>query len=113
MDESYLLVAARYVEMNPVAAGIVERPEEYPWSSASAHLMAHDDKLMKAQPLLSMVGNWRAFLSLSSEDEITTLRKHERSGRPLGKETFIDKVEALLERSLRPQKPGPKQTLNN
>lgn len=109
MDESYLLAAARYVEMNPVAAGIVERPDQYTWSSAQAHLLAQNDKLVKVEPLLSMVGNWSDFLTLSSEDEMTTFRKHERSGRPLGQEAFIDNVEALLERTLRPQKPGPKQ----
>lgn len=109
MDESYLLAAARYVEMNPVAAGIVLRPEEYAWSSSQAHLMAQDDKLVKVEPLLSMVSNWRDFLSLSTEEELTTFRKHERSGRPLGQETFVDQIEAMLERTLRPQKPGPKQ----
>jgi len=83
--------------------------DDYPWSSARAHLMAQDDKLIKAEPLLSMVGNWRDFLSLSSEEELSTFRKHERSGRPLGQEEFVDHIEALLERTLRPQKPGPKQ----
>ncbi|MDO9079874.1 MAG: transposase [Desulfuromonadales bacterium] len=38
MDEGHLVSAARYVEMNPVAAGIVASPEDYPWSSARAHL---------------------------------------------------------------------------
>jgi putative transposase len=56
-----------------------------------------------------MIGNWIDFLSLSSEEEMTTFRKHERSGRPLGQEVFVDQIEALLERTLRPQKPGPKQ----
>jgi len=95
--------------MNPVAAGIVARPEEYPWSSAQAHLMAQDDKLVRVEPLLSMVGDWSDFLMLPPEDDMTTFRKHERSGRPLGQEAFIDHIEVLLERTLRPQKPGPKQ----
>ena len=89
MDESYLLATARYVEMNPVASGIVARPEEYPWSSAQAHLMARDDKLVRVEPLLSMVGDWSDFLMLPPEDDMTTFRKHERSGRPLGQEAFI------------------------
>ena len=113
MDESHLLAVARYVEMNPVAAGIVAHPDEYPWSSAHAHLTAQDDKLVKANPLLSMVENWRDFLTLSSEDEKRTFAKHEHSGRPLGHEMFIDKVESLLERKLRPQKPGPKKSSAN
>lgn len=109
MDESYLLAAARYVEMNPVAAGLVSQPDEYPWSSARAHLAAQDDRLTKVEPLLSMVGNWKEFLALSTATEMDTLRKHERSGRPLGKETFVDQMETLLARTLRPQKPGPKR----
>lgn len=45
LGESYLLAAAKYVEMNPVAAGLVEKPGEYPWSSARAHLAGEDDHL--------------------------------------------------------------------
>ena len=109
MDEGHLVAAVRYVEMNPVAAGLVVSPEDYPWSSARAHLLAQDDKLVKVEPLLSIIGNWRDFLSLSSTDEMSTFRKHERSGRPLGDEAFVDNIEALLARTLRPQKPGPKR----
>jgi putative transposase len=108
MDESYLLAAARYVEMNPVAAGMVARPEDYPWSSAQAHLVAKDDKLVKVEPLLSLVGNWKDFLYLSSDEEMNLFRKHERTGRPLGNETFVEQIENLLGRTLRPKKPGPK-----
>ena len=73
-----------------------------------AHFAAQDDKLVKVEPLLSMVGNWRDFLALPSEEEMNTLRKHERTGRPLGQEAFVDQIEAMLLRTLRPQKPGPK-----
>ncbi len=108
MDENHLLAAVRYVEMNPVAAGIVARPEEYPWSSARAHLTGQEDKLVTVEPLLAMVENWCELLSLSSEEEMSLFRKHERSGRPLGQEAFVDRIEAVLARMLRPQKPGPK-----
>jgi len=84
MDEHYLLAAARYVEMNPVAAGLVSKPEEYRWSSSSAHLNKQDDLLTKVEPLLSIVPDWKKFLSLSTEDELNLFRKHERSGRSLG-----------------------------
>lgn len=108
MDERYLLAAARYVEMNPVTAGIVARPEEYPWSSAAAHLAGHDDQLVKVEPLLAMFGNWKNFLSLPPDDEISMFRKHERSGRPLGQEAFVEHLEAELDRGLQPKKRGPK-----
>ncbi|MDD2338261.1 MAG: hypothetical protein PHD01_17025, partial [Geobacteraceae bacterium] len=63
MDESYLLAAAGYVEMNPVAAGIVSHPGEYPWSSAGAHLSGQDDILTRVESLLALVENWSDFLT--------------------------------------------------
>ena len=38
MDEPYLLAAARYVELNPVRAKLVEHARQWPWGSAKAHL---------------------------------------------------------------------------
>jgi putative transposase len=108
MDDSYLFAAVRYVEMNPVAAGIVSQPGDYPWSSAAAHLSGRDDQLTRVAPLMSMVDSWRDFLTLPSEDEMTVLRKHERSGRPLGRESFVERLDENLARLLSPQKRGPK-----
>jgi putative transposase len=108
MDENYLLATARYIEMNPVAAGLVAHPGEYPWSSARAHLAGEDDQLVKASPLSAMIGNWQDFLSLSNESELKALKRHERTGRPLGSENFVDRLEEELSRPLRPRKPGPK-----
>jgi putative transposase len=109
MEESHVLAAARYIEMNPAAAGLVENPQDYPWSSARAHLAGEDDGLVKVAPLIEMVGNWSDFLRLSSEEELNMIQRHERTGRPLGSEAFIDELEEKLERALRPQKPGPKK----
>jgi putative transposase len=61
MDEAYLLTAARYIEFNPVRAGLVENPWDYQWSSASAHLSGKDDNLVKVSPLLQIAGNWKIF----------------------------------------------------
>lgn len=38
MDEKHLYYAARYVELNPVRAGICNKAEDYLWSSARCHL---------------------------------------------------------------------------
>jgi putative transposase len=108
MDNSYLLAAARYVEMNPVAAGMVAYPADYQWSSARAHLAAKDDQLAKVEPLLSIIDNWKDFLSLPTEEETAIFRKHERTGRPLGQSVFVEGLEKHLGRVLCPQKPGPK-----
>ena len=69
MDERYTLAAARYIELNPVRAGMVERPQDYPWSSAQAHIRGRDDGLVKVQPLLSSMGDWAAFLGQATRRE--------------------------------------------
>ncbi|MDT8422884.1 MAG: transposase [Desulfuromonadales bacterium] len=109
MGESHVLAAARYIEMNPVAAGLVENPQDYPWSSARAHLDGEDDGLVKVAPLLEMVGDWKKFLTLPSAEELNSIHRHERTGRPLGSGPFLVTVEEQLRRTVRPQKPGPKK----
>ena len=109
MDELHLLAAARYVEMNPVAADIARHPVEYRWSSARAHLNGVEDELAVVSPLLSMVSDWESFLRVSSVDELKVLHLHEPTGRPLGSTGFVEKMEQSLGRVLRTQKPGPKK----
>jgi putative transposase len=109
MDEPYLLAAARYVELNPVRAGLVANANDWPWSSARAHVSGRDDRLAKVAPLLAMIGDWRAFLnSAIREEELRELRQHGRTGRPLGSPTFLEQLENLAGRVLRPLKRGPK-----
>ena len=62
MDEVYLLAAARYIEMNPVRAGLVSDAESWPWSSIRAHLAGEDDGLVRVNPLLEIVETGRSFL---------------------------------------------------
>ena len=113
MNEPYLLAAVRYVELNPVRAGLVKSPGAYPWSSAAAHLTGRDDELVKVAPLLELVPNWVTFLSTECSDtEREAMRRHERTGRPLGDDDFIMKLESVLGRSLRREKPGPKPITN-
>jgi len=108
MDETYLLAAARYVEMNPVSAELAPDAASWQWSSARAHLACTDDELVKVAPLLEMAGDWRLFLSgTEEEDVINNIRKHERTGRPLGTESFVECLELALERPLKRGKPGP------
>ncbi len=68
LDQDHLLAAARYVELNPVRAGIRRRPETHPWSSARTHSAEKGDALVKVAPLLGMVvlevvGDRRTFLA--------------------------------------------------
>lgn len=114
LDENYLLAAARYIEMNPVRAGLVREPWFWPWSSAGTHLAGLDDELVKVSSLLEIVGDWRHYLTMKSEEEqIDDLRKHERTGRPLGDREFVEKLETKLNRPLRRRKPGLKKEANN
>ncbi|MDD2463976.1 MAG: transposase [Desulfobulbus sp.] len=109
MDETHLLATARYIEMNPVAAGLAQQPADYRWSSARAHLAEEDDELVKVGPLLDLVPDWEQFLELSPIEELDLLRQHERTGRPLGDKGFVEALEQTLGRVLQPQKPGPKK----
>ena len=112
MDEDYLLATARYIEMNPVKAGLVGTPKDYLWSSARHYLGEHDDPLLAASPLGFLIDDWCGFLS-SSDDvlRIESIRRAERSGRPLGSDSFVSKMEKTLNRRLQKEKPGPKKVI--
>jgi putative transposase len=113
MDEQYLFCAVRYIELNPVRAGLVDKPEAYKWSSALAHLSGNDDKLVKVKPLLEMAEDWEEFLNTPiNAKELEELRRHENTGRPLGSEGFIRRIERLLGLVLSFRKPGPKAKVN-
>jgi len=109
MDEDYLLAAVRYVELNPVRARLVDRPEAWRWSSASAHLQGRDDKLVKVRPMLDRVSDWRELLASGDERLYEEIRKHGRTGRPLGSGDFIKKVSQMLNRELETKRPGRKK----
>jgi putative transposase len=113
MDETYLLAAARYVEMNPVYAHLALDAASWHWSSARAHLAGTDDELVNVAPLLELTGDWKHFLAGEiTEEDLDKIRKHERTGRPLGSEGFIERLESALDRTLKPAKPGPKGKRN-
>ena len=109
MDDTHLLAAARYIELNPVRAGLVTDPRKWLWSIAPAHLAGTDDRLVKVAPLTAMNGDWDAFLkSAMAKEEPRNIRQPSRTGRPLGDEAFLDRLEGMVGRFLKPRKPGPK-----
>jgi putative transposase len=109
LDQPQLLMATKYALFNPVRAGLVEKPEDYRWSSARAHLGEAGDTLISGGDLNAEIVNWRGFLSVSpSESDLKPIRDHTNTGRPLGTETFIHQLEMITGRVLRPQKRGPK-----
>ena len=65
-------------------------PREYPWSSTEAHIKGCDDAIVVVKPLLKIVDDWRKFLTDGlSDEEYKILRRHERSGRPLGNKKYF------------------------
>ncbi len=86
MDDAHMMVAARYVENNPVAAGLVPRAEDWRWSSARAHVGHGEDGLTDIAALRRHVPNWRAMLArgLEAGEEDEAIERALRSGRPLG-----------------------------
>jgi putative transposase len=93
MDEPHLLACARYVELNPVRAGLVRRPEQWPWSSAGAHLGGAADGLTEPAALLERWPDWRAILDGGlADEERDSIRARERSGRPLGGADFVARL---------------------
>lgn len=109
MDDRHLLVGARYVELNPVRAKIERNPWDYRWSSVRAHRAEKDDRLVRVAPLLEFVDSWTDFLAEGGDNEgIERLRRSQKTGRPLGDEQFIKRLERITGRTLLLQKPGPK-----
>ena len=112
MQRRHTLAAVRYVERNPVRAGLVRRAWRWPWSSARAHVEGRGDALVgPGGPLVAEVNDWRAFLA-AAEDEATVeaLRRHGRTGRPWGDLAFLRRLERRLDRRLVPGTPGRPKT---
>ncbi|MGC8745758.1 MAG: transposase [Candidatus Saccharicenans sp.] len=107
MDETYLYSCARYIERNPVRAGLVSKAEDYPWSSARAHIFGIKDPVLSSIPLARQIGDWRAYLRQQERDEdIEAFRKNQGNGLPLGSEEFINRLENLTGICLRPRPRG-------
>lgn len=112
MDNAHLMVAVRYVELNPVKAKLVARAEDWPWSSARAHVSGNADGLTDLKALAGVHRNWRAMLRRGLEaghlapDAAAAIEAHQRTGRPLGEEAFLERLEEVIGRRLKRQKPG-------
>jgi putative transposase len=111
LEHSQVWKVARYVEVNPVRAEIVPQAEQWPWSSAMAHVTERDPSgLLELQPWMELYdgARWRDVLRTSVDDEAWKLRLEDatRRGRPLGSEEFAGDLERNLGRVVRPRTPG-------
>ena len=113
MDEPYLLAAARYIERNPVQAGLVVAAEDWPWPSAAAHVAGRGDAVAESDWLNERIASWpctwREYLLDRDDTELViAMRRRENTGRPLGDMSFVRRLSVLLGRDLLPKKRGPK-----
>ena len=109
LDEPHLWAAIRYVERNPVRAGLVSKASDYLWSSAAAHCSLRTDPLLTPLPNQhEAVPDWEAWLSVEDEQTNISLRQQTHTGRPLGSQKFLEELEADLDISVIPKKRGPK-----
>jgi putative transposase len=118
MESGHELAALRYVEQNPVRAGLVGEAWRYPWSSAAAHTGRADPSGMldlKSWQRLSNGLDWREFLlERAPDEESSNLRRHTMTGRPLGSDRFLAVTGRQLSRDLqtrpvgRPGRPASK-----
>ena len=110
MDHAHLWVAARYVELNPVKAGLVQRAEDWRWSSALAHVSRKADGLTDIAALGDYVSNWSALLArgLEAADEHERVESSLLRGLPFGTPEWCNEIAHAYAISLEPAKRGPK-----
>jgi putative transposase len=109
MDEQHLAAALRYVALNPVRARLVERAQDWRWSSTRAHLRGKADGITALKPIRSRFPDFADLLASEGDaDAVGRLRAAETIGRPLGDDRFLARLERLTGRILKPGKRGPK-----
>jgi len=112
LEPAHLLAAMRYVDLNPVRAGISEQPWDWRWSSARAHVSSQTQDELLAWPWLDWMeearlgswsySDWKASLLVASRpDELDQMRRATTLGEPLGSDEFLKDLEAKAGRRLR------------
>jgi len=116
--ERYLLTCQRYIEMNPVRAGMVAELGEYHWSSYQANALGiatklctpHESYLQLAAMGAERQAAYRRLFSVTLDDaQLEDIRCAVNKGMALGSDRFKDEIEILTERRMRPGRPGPKR----
>ena len=105
LDEEHFWLALRYVEQNPLRAGMVEKAWSYSWSSAAAHVgAAAGDEMVDLEEWrrLTTPGEWRKALERPPRKEaVRALRKSTQRGWPMAGDSLLAKMEKILNRRLR------------
>jgi putative transposase len=109
MDEAHLAAAIVYVALNPARARLVERAEDWRWSSVHAHLGGQDDGLTTTAPVLARFPDLAARIEAGEDEAMSArLRRAETIGRPVGDAAFMADMERRTGRTLEPAQRGPK-----
>ena len=110
MDEVHTITALRYVELNPVRAGICKRATDWRWSSVRANLGVAEDPLIDRSRTAQLVPDWGALLSgADDQTSIERLRHETGTGRPVGSEAFMGAIESQTGRRVRKRRAGRKK----
>jgi len=112
--DRYLLACHRYIEMNPVRAGLVRSPAEYRWSSFQANCWGKRDDLVTAHPIYDALGATHAarqaaygrLFEKPIADDDQAIRDSLRRGWALGDRDFCLTVEGMSGRRAAPLAPG-------
>lgn len=106
LDDRHFWLAMRYVELNPVRAKLCRKPWRYEWSSAAVHVDREGrSELLDLSRWYDMISDeqWRKELNAGIDEiELGRLRANTHTGRPLGSDSFLSKLEKLLGRRVRP-----------
>jgi putative transposase len=106
-EDRYLLAVGRYVELNPVRAGMVRKAEAYAWSSARHHAEGAPDRLVRKSPFNEMVDHWKEFVGGGDEErELKEIRARVKTGRPWGAGKWVKGLEKKVGRMLEPRPVG-------
>ena len=108
--ENYFLACQRYIELNPVRAGLVSQTAEYPWSSHLYYAAGQRNRLISEHSVYQRLGATQlerraAYLSLCAapldQRLVVRLREAINSDSAVGSETFLNEIETTLGRSVR------------
>ncbi len=108
LDPKSTYEEVRHIENNPVRYGLVDRAEDYPWSSAQCHVLGTSDPLLSdACSLTSEIEDWRAYLAQEGDASVVCrTRERLKTGRPAGDIAFLKELESVTGRLLSPRPRG-------
>ena len=108
LDEPHLYSAVRYVENNPVRAGIVKKPYDYKWSSATSRICKKSDPVLSEDCYLTgQIQDWLGYLGEMEDDlMVDAIRSNSKTGRPCGDDGFMQTIEGIVGRRLKAMPKG-------